>query len=106
MILTNQIVNKLFNSEYLKGLYPMIDKIKTQVLSDEDDPFPFYVFHVVVHLNDPKINNKNMYEKGLDPHHMIQNDLKQLLKMTGINTRDIIQITITIIGANGEVIYG
>ena len=75
IMLTDKIANKLFNSDYIKSLYPMIDRVETNVVSDEDDEFPFYTLFIVIHLNDPTINNRdNMYEKGFDPHHMIQID--------------------------------
>lgn len=105
-MLNNKVANKLFNSDYIKGLYPMIDRIETQVISDGDEEFPFYTLFIMVHLNDPSINSNNMYEKGFDPHYLIQRDLKFMLKMAGISTRDIIQISVLAKNPNGEVVYG
>jgi hypothetical protein len=105
-MLTNQIANRLFNSEYIKGIYPMIDKIDTHVVSDEEEEFPFYTLFILVRLNDPTINNNNMYEKGFDPHYLINKHLNFMLKMTGINRRDILQISIIVRGPNGEEVYG
>jgi hypothetical protein len=105
-MLNNKVANKLFNSDYIKGLYPMIDRIETQVISDGDEEFPFYTLFIMVHLNDPSINSNNMYEKGFDPHYLIQRDLKFMLKMAGISTRDIIQISVLSKNPNGEVVYG
>ena len=60
----------------------------------------------MVHLNDSTINSNNMYEKGFDPHYLIQRDLKFMLKMAGISTRDIIQISVLVKNPNGEIVYG
>jgi hypothetical protein len=105
-MLTNKIANKLFNSDYIKDIYPMIDRIETQVISDGDEELPFYTLFIMVHLNDPDINSNNMYEKGFDPHYLIQRDLKFMLKMAGISTRDIIQISVLVRNPNGEIVYG
>lgn len=105
-MLNNKVANKLFNSDYIKDLYPMIDRIETQVISDGDEEFPFYTLFIMVHLNDPTINSNNIYEKGFDPHYLIQRDLKFMLKMAGISTRDIIQISVLAKNPNGEVVYG
>jgi hypothetical protein len=105
-MLTNKIANKLFNSDYIKDIYPMIDRIETHVISDDDDEFPLYTLFIVVHLNDSSINNNNMYEKGFDPHYLVQTYLKFMLKMAGISTRDIIQISVLVRNPNGEIVYG
>lgn len=41
MILSDKILNKLFNSEYIKNIYPMIDNIDVNVDWDGDDAFSF-----------------------------------------------------------------
>ena len=38
-MLNNKVANKLFNSDYIKDLYPMVDRIETHVVSDEDEEF-------------------------------------------------------------------
>jgi len=105
-MLTNKIANKLFNSDYIKDIYPMIDRIETHVVSDEDEEFPIYTLFIMVHLNDSSVNGNNMYEKGFDPHYLIQRDLKFMLKMAGISTRDIMQISVLVKNPNGEIVYG
>lgn len=105
-MITNKIADKLFNSDYIKGLYPMIDRIETHVISDGDEEFPFYTLFIMVRLNDPSINSNNMYEKGFDPHYLIHTHLKFMMKMAGVNTREIIQISILVRNPDGDIIYG
>ena len=108
MILTDKVLNKLFNSEYIKNIYPMIDNIDVNVDWDGDDSFPFYKLHVTVKLNDPPITDKNMYEKGFDPHYLYDAHLEYLLKFLNINknTATVQQVFIKVVNKDGETIYG
>ena len=47
-----------------------------------------------------------MYEKGLDPHYLIDEHMIFLLRFYDISSRDINQIYIKVIGPDGNVIYG
>jgi hypothetical protein len=49
-----------------------------------------------------------MYEKGFDPHYLIDNHMIFLFKMVGINrnTAIIDQVYIKVVGPDGELIYG
>ena len=49
MILNNNILHKLMNSDYIKSIYPMVDNIKTRMDWDGDDEFPFYDIELIVH---------------------------------------------------------
>ena len=84
----------------------MIDHIKTIVTWDGDEEYPFYDIDLSIHVNDPDMTTFNMYEKGFDPHYLIQRDLKFMLKMAGISTRDIIQISVLVKNPNGDIVYG
>lgn len=107
MILTSGILNKLINSDYIKKVYPMIDRIETKVDSDNDFSLPFYEIYLKIYVNDPDmIDNRTMYERGLDPHYLVNQHMIYLLKHLNVSTRDINQIYILVIGADGEVIYG
>jgi len=107
MILNNKILNKLINSDYIKKIYPMIDRIDTRMFWDGDEEFPFYDIELEVHLNDPDITTFNMYEKGFDPHYLINEHLMFILKMAGIdkNTSIIEQVYIKVLGPDGEKIF-
>lgn len=108
MILNNNILHKLMNSDYIKSIYPMVDNIETRMDWDGDDEFPFYDIELIVHLTDPDIRTFNMYEKGFDPHYLIDNHMMFLFKMVGINrnTAIIDQVYIKVVGPDGEIVYG
>jgi len=106
MILTNEILDKLLNSKLIKRVYPMVDHIKTRVVWDGDTEFPFYDVVVRIYVNDEDMTTFNMYEKGLDPHYLIDFYMMDLIKMVSVSRRDINQLYIRVIGQNGESIYG
>ena len=108
MILTSERAEKLFNSDYIKKMYPMIDKIDVNVDWDGDEDFPFYKLYLTVKLNDPTITSNNMYDKGFDPHYLYDVHLNYLLKFLNINrdTATIQQVFIKVINKDGETIYG
>ncbi len=108
MILNSDIANKLFNSDYIKNIYPMIDNIDADVRWDGDEEFPFYQLFITVKLNDPTITDKNMYEKEFDPHYLYDHHLKYLLKFLNINknTATVQQVFIKVVNKDGETIYG
>jgi hypothetical protein len=105
MILSNKILNKIMNSDYVKNMYPMIEKIDAIVDWDGDDEFPFYVLHFNVHLNDPNINEFNMIERGLNPAILFL-DATQLLKMIGVNRNNstIEQVYTKVFSKDGELL--
>jgi hypothetical protein len=107
MILTSKLVNKIFNSDYIKNIYPMIDNVDVDVEWDGDEEFPFYKLFITVKLNDPTITKENMYDKAFDPHYLYDNHLKYLLKFLNINrdTATIEQAYLTMVGPNGKHIY-
>ena len=106
MILTNKILDKLLNSDLIKSVYPMVDHIKTRVLWDGDEEYPFYDIAVKIHVNDEDMTTFNMFEKGLDPHYIIDFYMVDLLKFVNVSRRDLNQVYIRVIGPNGESIYG
>jgi hypothetical protein len=108
MILTTKILNKLINSPLIKDIYPMIDNVESKVIWDGDEDHPFYRIKLNFILNDPTINDENLYVKGFDPHYLIDYYLMDLLKMAGINrnTGTIENIFFTVTGPDGEHIYG
>ena len=106
MILTSKVLNKLLNSEYIKNVYPMVDHIDTRVLWDGDEEHPFYDVAVKIYVNDEDMTTFNMFEKGLDPHYLVDNYMMDLLKFVNVSRRDITQAYIRVIGPSGESIYG
>ena len=106
MILTNEILDKLLNSNLIKRIYPMIDHIKTRVVWDGDTEIPFYDVMLKIYVNDEDMTTFNMYEKGLDPHYLVDEYMVDLLKMVNVSRRDLNQVYIRVLGPNGESIYG
>ena len=85
----------------------MIDHIKTRVDWDGDEEIPFYDIDLKIYVNDPDMTTTlSMYNNGMDPHYLVDEHMIGLLKIFGISSRDINQIYITVIGNDGEVIYG
>ena len=106
MILTTKLLDKLLNSDYIKKVYPMVDKIKTRVVWDGDTEFPFYDVMLKIYVNDKDMTTFNMFKKGLDPYNLVNLYMMDLLKFVDVSKRDITQVYIRVIGPNGESIYG
>jgi hypothetical protein len=106
MILTSKLLDKLLNSDYIKKVYPMIDNIKTRVVWDGDEEYPFYDIMIKIYVNDEDMTTFNMFEKGLDPHYLIDSYMVDLLKFVEVSRRDLNQVYIRVLGPNGESIYG
>lgn len=107
MILNNKILDKLVNSDYIKEIYPMLDRIETKMDWDGDEEFPFYDLELNMYLNDPDINAFNMYEKGFDPHYLVDEHLMFIFKMAGLDRPSALiqQIYIRVIAENGDLLY-
>ena len=106
MILTNKLLDKLLNSDLIKQAYPMVDNIKTRVLWDGDEELPFYDIAVKIYVNDEDMTTFNMFEKGLDPHYLIDFYMIDLLKFVNVSRRELNQVYIRVLGPSGESIYG
>ena len=106
MILTSKLLDKLLNSDYIKKVYPMIDNIKTRVVWDGDEEYPFYDVMLKIYVNDEDMTTFNMYKKGLDPHYLVDEYMIDLLKFVEVSRRDLNQVYIRVLGPNGESIYG
>jgi hypothetical protein len=58
-------LTKLFNSSYVKDVYPMINRVEVFSVDAMD------ALIVRIFVDDPEINKDNMYRMGLDPHYLI-----------------------------------
>ena len=85
----------------------MIDDIKVKVLWDGDEVWPFYDFNIVIKLNDPTINEDNIYDKGFDPHYLYDHHLEPLLKFLGFNRNNatIAQVYLKVYNGEGKEIF-
>lgn len=105
MKLNSKILDKLLNSDIIKSIYPMVDRIETDVEDDGDTEYPIYSITIKIFLNDDTINAKNMYQKGMDPHYLVDFYMRDLLKFISISTRDIEQVYINVFDSEGDPIY-
>ena len=104
MILTKRMLDFLIGRSRIKKIYPMIDKIETEVEWDGDVKIPFYEIDVNIYLNDNRIiTRENMYDRGLDPHYLVDKYMMRELKLVGINKREVSQVYITVYNSDGEV---
>lgn len=88
-------LNKYIN-EILKPIYPEVKKF--ELLSMET--YGLYLLRIVV--KDENITEKNMYQKGIDPHYVIKH-IKEFLKFFG--PKEEIEITVIVAIPNGKIIY-
>jgi len=80
--------SKLVNSEVLKSIYPMVDHI--DITSLKKNPlFQGYDMQINIYLNDPDINNHNMYQMKFDPHYLADHHIENFSKYLGIKLRSV-----------------
>jgi hypothetical protein len=79
-------INKLVNSGIIHNIYPMIDNIDV-VVNNENRLFgkKYPLIELIIKLNDPKINSKNIWETDFDPYYLVDKYLRELLPYIGIN---------------------
>ena len=68
-------LEKLANSKLLTKIYPMIDEISVSYVEG--------ILCIRINLKDPSITKENMYEKGFDPHYLIDYHIRKLMKYLG-----------------------
>jgi hypothetical protein len=81
-------LTKLLNSEIFKNIYPMIDNIEVYDLK------PVNSTHLVIRVNDPEMTKDNMYERGMDPHYLIDRHLASFLPYYGVPRSKLIGFTL------------
>ena len=90
-------LNKLVNSEVIKGIYPMVDRIE---ISDDS---LYFRLDIDIFLNDPDITRYNMYEMGFDPHYLIDYHLKNYFPYFNLD-RELFYFHSIIWGPNGDIV--
>jgi hypothetical protein len=81
--------SKLINSDIVKNIYPMIDRIEIQGFKGHLRFNDSYDMEVNIYLNDPTITKHNMYEKNFDPHYLVDKHLNDLSKYLGLELGNI-----------------
>ena len=87
-------LEKLVNSKLITKIYPMIDEIS--VLYAEG------TIWIRINLKDPSITKENMYEKGFDPHYLIDYHIRKLMKYLGFEKYT--PVDFVVYGAVGRII--
>jgi hypothetical protein len=82
-------LEKLVNSDIVKRTYPMVDKIIVEY-GGKTSTGVGNRLNLFVFLNDPNINRDNMYEKGFDPHYLIDYHIKNLVPYLGLDNPSIL----------------
>jgi hypothetical protein len=98
-------LEKLANSSVIKKIYPMVDNIKIHV--NEDKHFKYQnwapdTIDVDIFLNDPKIDESNMYDMELDPHYLIDHYLKEYFPYFNISNT---MVDFIVWGTEGNIIH-
>ena len=78
-------LEKLVNSSSIKDIYPMIDHIDIRYNGDLYNPRGWGGLEIDIFVNDPTITRENMYEKGFDPHYLVDYHIKQYFPYFNIN---------------------
>lgn len=100
-------LEKLINTSAIKEIYPMVDKIIVRYEDTGASGFgtDLDILDFDIILNDPSITQKNMYEKELDPHYLVDHHIKNYLPYMGIDKRTVNLDRIIIWNPNGDIIY-
>jgi hypothetical protein len=94
-------LSKLFNSDVIKSIYPMVDHIDVVDIKDVAERNG-YDLEVEIYLNDPEIDKHNMYKKGFDPHYLADKHLKKYSKyLIGVEVK---RVGWKLYDSNGELI--
>ena len=93
----NKSLTKLMNNELFKEIYPMIEKVEVYEID-----LPALII-VKINVNDPEMTESNMYERGLDPHYLIDKHMAKFLPYYSVNKQK--KIGFLVVGVDGNVIY-
>jgi len=105
MNVTKQLIDKFLNHPLVLDVYPMVDRIESEVVWDGDEEYPMYKIYLEFYLNDPTITGGNMYEKKFDPHYLIDKHLMDMLRLAGIKKSSIENYWIKVFSPTVDLIY-
>jgi hypothetical protein len=78
-------LEKLVNSDIIKNIYPIIDKIEVY---NTYLPFDYIdnTIHLDIYLNNPEVNKSNLWDKfKFDEYYLIDHHIRNLLPYIGID---------------------
>jgi hypothetical protein len=96
-------LEKLLNSDIIKNIYPVIDKIEVH---NSDNPFEYLenTLHLNIYLNNPEANKENLWDKfNFDEHYLVDHHVRNLLPYLSIDN-DKTSIRFRVYDANFDVI--
>jgi hypothetical protein len=74
----NKLITKSFNQSNVKDIYPMVDHIDVYELEDIN-----YLI-LRIYVNDPEMDEKNMYDNDFDPHYLVDYHFRKFLPYIGV----------------------
>ena len=74
----NKPLTKWVNQSNIKEIYPMVEHIDVYELDDIN------YFILIIYVNDPEMDEDNMYDKEMDPHYLVDYHFKKFLPYIGI----------------------
>ena len=95
-------LEKLVNSSSIKDIYPMIDHIDIRYNGHLYNPRGWGGLEIDIFVNDPTIIEKNMYDKGFDPHYLVDYHIKKYFPYFNINKPI---MSFVVLNPDGEIIY-
>lgn len=94
----DRTLTKLFDSNIIKSIYPMVNKIEVYRVDDMDRLI------VKIYVSDPEITKDNMYKMGLDPHYLIDFHMNKFFPYVG-EPKDK-KVGFVVVGPDDKVIDG
>ena len=97
-------LDKLVNSGIIHNIYPMIDTIDVNVNNKNrylGKQYP--IIELIIKLNDPEINSKNIWGTEFDPYYLVDKYLRELLPYIGINNNTTL-VSFKVYSPNGELV--
>lgn len=92
----NRLLSKTLSSKRITDIYPIIDRIDAYDIPMVD------ITILRIYVNDPEITNNNMYQRGLDPHYLIDYHLKKIAPYLSIPKNQ--KYGFVILNPNGQII--
>jgi hypothetical protein len=93
---------KLINSDIIKNIYPMIDRVDVTNFRWQLGNKPGYLIHLDIVVDSPDMTENDMYDFEFDPHYLVDKHIKDLSKYLNI---DIYAIFFTVHNLEGTLIY-
>jgi hypothetical protein len=82
--------SKLINSDVIKDVYPMLERIEiVDIVEHPHRMYEGYNMNINIFLNDPSINEENIFQSDLDPLWLTDRHITDLSKYLGFRLYNI-----------------